>query len=220
MNLSIKLSLFACATVWAGIILSGCGSMDEPIFTDNPTAPVMSESPTNSATNSDQQAARFQIGETVNVATSTGSDSANPGPIPAGGQPYLIADDGSISLPLIGRVQAAGKTPSELQDEIDSAYVPQYYVHLTTTVTSQTRVYYVGGEVNHPGPEVYVGQTTVTTAIQAAGDLTQFASHRKIWLTHPDGTRVQVNYDTALNDPTQDPRVFPGDKIEVHRRIF
>jgi protein involved in polysaccharide export with SLBB domain len=215
MNLLMKLSLSTVAGVLTGVVLSGCASPGDPIFTDNPNVPVM----TGSATNSEQlAAARFQVGETVVVATSTGGDS--PGPIAGAGQNFLIADDGTISLPLIGRIQAAGKTPGELQDDIDKAYVPQYFLHLATTVTAQARVFYVGGEVGHPGPEVYVGQTTVTTAIQAAGDLSQFASHTRIWLTHPDGTRIQVNYDKALNDPAKDPPVFPGDKIEVHRRYF
>lgn len=218
MNLLMKLSLSVCPAVLAVVVLAGCRSTPDPIFTDNPNAPVTNES----GTNGDQPslaAARFQTGETVVVATSTGSDAA-PGPISSAGQPYLIADNGTISLPLVGRIQAAGKTPGELQDEIDRAYIPQYYIHLTTTVTGQARVFYVGGEVGHPGPEVYVGQTTVTTAIQAAGDLGQFASHSKIWLTHPDGTRIQVNYDKALNNPSLDPPVFPGDKIEVHRRYL
>lgn len=163
-------------------------------------------------------AARFQTGETVVISTSTGSDM-DPGPIAATGQPYLIADDGTISLPLAGRVQASGKTPGELQDDIDKLYIPQYYIRLTTTVTSPNRVYTVGGEVIHPGPQVYIGSTTVTTAIQAAGDLSQFASH-KVWLTRSDGTRVKVNYDKALRDSSQDPAVFPGDKILVPRRYL
>lgn len=214
MNLLMKVSLSAGAAVLAGMVLAGCGSTGDPIFTDNPNAPAM----TGSAANSSQQAAVFRAGETVIVATSTGSDT--PGPIVSAGQNFLISEDGTILLPLVGRIQAAGKTSGELQDDIDKAYVPQYFLHLTTTVTGQARVYYVGGEVMHPGPEVYVGQTTVTTAIQAAGDLSQFASHTRIWLTRPDGTRIQVNYDKALNDPAQDPPVFPGDKIEVHRRYF
>jgi protein involved in polysaccharide export with SLBB domain len=218
MNLLMKLSLPACVAILAGMILSGCRSAPDPIFTDNPNAPVTTESGTNGG-QAVLAAARFQKGETVVVATSTGSD-VNPGPIASAGQNYLIADDGTITLPLIGPIHAANKTPGELQSEIDRAYVPQYYVNLTTTVTSLNRIFYVGGEVGHPGPVIYVGQTTVTTAIQAAGDLSQFASHTKIWLTHPDGTRIQVNYDKALNDPAQDPPVFPGDKIEVHRRIL
>jgi protein involved in polysaccharide export with SLBB domain len=223
MSLLSKLCLSASAALLAGIVLSGCQSPDQPIFTDNPTAPVAttsSSSPTNDTPSlTDANAARFSPGETVTVSSTTGSDS-DAGPIATAGQPYLITDEGTITLPLIGSVQAANKTPGELQDEIERLYVPQYYVRLTITVTAQNRVYYVGGEVNHPGPEVYMGKTTVTTAIQAAGDFTQFANH-KVWLTRgSDGTRIRVSVDKALSDSTQDPLVFPGDKIEVHRRVF
>lgn len=221
MNLLSKWSLFGCGAILAGMLFSGCAtrSTDDPTFSDNPNAPATMEAPTTNDVQVATDAARFQPGETVIVGTSTGVDT-DPGPIVMPGQPYLISDDGTISLPLIGRVQAAGKTPGELQDEINNLYVPQYYVRMTTTVTSPNRVYTVGGEVMHPGPQVYIGGTTVTTAIQAAGDLTQFASHRSVWLTRKDGTRIKVNYDKALEDSTQDPAVFPGDKIEVRRRYL
>ena len=218
MNFLSKLPLFACGAVLAGMTLSGCGTTgDEPVFTDNPSAPSMAGL-SSSSSQSGSERAVFNAGETVIVATSTGSDSET-GPIAASGQNYLIADDGTITLPLIGTVQAAGKSPAELQEEITKRYVPQYYINLTVTVTAQYRVFYVGGEVGHPGPEVYNGQTTVTTAIQAAGDLTQFASHM-IWLTRADGTRIHVNYNQALKDSSKDLQVFPGDKIHVPRRYF
>lgn len=217
MNFLSKLSLFGCAALLAAMILSGCGTTSqEPVFTDNPTVPAMSGSPTNDAGSA---AAVFHVGETVIVSTSTGSDSYS-GPIANTGQSFLITDQGTIALPLLGDIQAAGKTPGELQDDIQKRYVPQYFVRLTVTVSAQSRVYYVGGEVQKPGPEVYLGETTVTTAIQAAGDLTQFASHT-VWLTRAsDGTRVRVKYDKALQDSSQDPPVFPGDKIQVPRRYL
>lgn len=163
-------------------------------------------------------AARFQSGETVNIGTSTGSD-AIPGPISTTPQSYLIADDGTISLPLIGTVQAAGKTPGELQRIITQLYVPQYFIRLAVTVTSMNRVYYVGGEVAKPGPEEYLGQTTVTKAIQSAGDFTVFANHR-VWLNRSDGTHIRVDVDKALRDVDSDPAIFPGDQIQVPRRVF
>lgn len=216
MNFLSKLSLFGCAALLAVALCTGCGTTsEEPVFTDNPTVPAMSGSATNDL---ESAAPVFRTGETVIVSTSTGSTAVD-GPIPSVGQPFLITEEGTISLPLIGSVQAAGKTPGELQDEIQKLYVPQYYVRLTVTVTAQSRIYYVGGEVQKPGPEVYLGQTTVTTAIQAAGDFTQFASHR-VWLTRPDGTRIRVNVDKALRDSSQDPPVFPNDKIEVPRRYL
>ena len=163
-----------------------------------------------------KRAARFQAGETVNISSSTGSEMVA-GPIPAAPQSFLIADDGTISIPLVGSVMAEGKTPGELQKIITQLYVPNYFTHLAVTVTAMNRVYYVGGEVTKPGPEEYLGQTTVTKAIQSAGDFTMFANHT-VWLTHADGTRIQVNVDKALQDSAIDPPVFPGDQIEVRRR--
>jgi protein involved in polysaccharide export with SLBB domain len=241
MNFLSKLTLFSCAAVFAGTVLSGCGSSEhseEPQLSDNPSAPAvagtgsqsgagMSAGATNGAasiTNSgtddvdslQNRAARFQAGETVNIGTSTGSEAVA-GPIPSSPQSYLISDDGTISLPYVGSVMAEGKTPGELQKIITQAYVPNYYVNLAVTVTAMNRVYYVGGEVGHPGPEEYLGQTTVTRAIQSAGDFTMFASHT-VWLTRSDGTRIQVNVDKALQDSASDPPVFPGDQIQVPRR--
>jgi polysaccharide export outer membrane protein len=250
MNFVSKLTLFSCAALLAGTLLSGCRSTSEPVLSDNPTPPPamsgtgnsngnptgteaeggtgMSTGPATSPesfTGSSNDlgsslpplTARFQQGETVNISTSTGSEMV-PGPIPTA-QPYLIADDGTISLPLVGNVQAAGKTPGELQEIITKLYVPQYFVRLAVTVTAINRVYYVGGEVTRPGPEEYLGQTTVSKAIQAAGDFTQFASH-DVWLTRADGTRIRVNVDKALKDVDSDPQVFPGDQIHVPKRYF
>ncbi|HEV2455324.1 MAG TPA: polysaccharide biosynthesis/export family protein [Verrucomicrobiae bacterium] len=261
MNFVPKLTLLACAAVIAGIFLSGCGSTEQPVLSDNPTPPAMSGAPgttappvasmtndkstgaaagasggtdantvsmnssgsgtvgaTNDLDSIPLGAARFQAGETVNISTSTGSEAVA-GPIPTTPQSYLIADDGTISLPLIGAVLASGKTPGELQRLITKLYVPEYFVRLSVTVTALNRVYYVGGEVTKPGPEEYLGQTTVTKAIQSAGDFTMFASH-KVWLTRSDGTRLRVDVDKALRDVDSDPAVFPGDQIQVPRRHF
>ena len=222
MNLVSKLTLFSCAAVLAGTVLTGCGTTEDPVLSDNPAPPAVTGTGsvtgagTNDAASMQIEAARFQPGETVNITSTTGSELVN-GPIPSTPQTYLIADDGTITLPLIGNVQAAGKTPGELQRIITGLYVPQYYVRLAVTVTAMNRVYYVGGEVAKPGPEEYLGQTTVTKAIQAAGDFTVFASHN-IWLKKSDGTRISVDVDKALKDSDSDPQVFPGDQIQVNRR--
>ena len=195
------------------------GASESGMSTGPATSPVSAiGNGTDNVDSISDRAARFQSGETVNISTSTGSEEIT-GPISTTPVSYLIADDGTISLPLIGSVQAAGKTPGELQRIITKLYVPQYYIRLAVTVTAVNRIYYVGGEVMHPGPEEYLGQTTVTKAIQAAGDFTVFASHN-VWLTHSDGTRIPVNVDKALKDSASDPPVFPGDQIQVPKRHF
>lgn len=208
--------LSACALLLAGVFFTGCASSPNAVFFSDPTQSqlVPPGSPPDIRTNT--ELALFNVGDTVNVALS----DAGPDFVP---QTYIqiIKEDGTITLPLIGNIQAAGETVGELQTAIHDSYVPKYYVRLTVTVkSSDDRVYYVGGEVNHPGVFQYIGTTTVTKAVQAAGDLTNFANHGKVWLVRANGKRVKVDYDKALEEPSQDPLVYPGDQINVERRIW
>lgn len=133
-----------------------------------------------------------------------------------------IKEDGSITLPHIGAIQAEGKTYGELQRDIVNAYVPNYYKRLTVTISSEQRVYFVSGQVRQPGRSAYIGATTVLKAITSAGDFTDFADRKRVTLTRADGRRQVVNCIAAAKDASLDPPVFPGDTIEVplRRPIF
>lgn len=162
--------------------------------------------------------ARFRVGQTVDIIFSGA---------PAGdvlqSQPHdeTINEDGTITLPYDVSIYAVGKTAGELQNEIYTNYVPKYYVRLDVTVKAGDRVFYVGGEVGHAGVFQYLSDTTVTKAIQAAGGLTPFSSHGKIWLIRAsNGKRIKVNYDDALQNPSKDPPVYPDDQINVEASPF
>ena len=153
----------------------------------------------------------FAVGDLITVKFSGVSEQLTP-------HEEHIKDDGTITLPLIGAVKAVGKTSGELQTEIHGLYVPTYYKRLTITVTGEQRVYYVGGQVRQPGRQVYIGKTTVTKAIQSAGDFTDFAAKTRVLLTRADGKTLTVNCIKAAKDPSLDLEVYPGDKIEVPLR--
>jgi len=207
-----SLGLFACGLLFAGAILTGCYSSPiDPIFSDNPTPPVMTGSPLTGY--SIAEVPRFHVGDGVQVTL-----SGLPTPIDPHQEP--IKEDGTITMPDIGHVQAAGKTAGELQNDIYNLYVPKLYRHLTVTVTAGDRVYYVTGEVKQPGRQLYSGQITVTKAITSAGDFTDFANHKKVWLIRANGQRLKVNCNKAIQDSSQDPPVYPNDQIQVPRRIF
>jgi polysaccharide export outer membrane protein len=213
-----RLKWQALGFLLAGFIFNGCSSSSNDIlFSDNPQAPsALAGNGTPVATDTtstDLTAARFHVGDTVTVDFSGTADQ-----IPEHIEP--IKEDGTITLPYINAVRALGKTAGELQNDIHDLYVPRYYVRLTITVSSPQRVFYVGGEVKQPGRQLYVGETTVTKAIQAAGDFTDFANRNKVWLIRGTGDRIKVNCNKALQDPTLDPPVYPGDQIQVPRRIF
>lgn len=160
-----------------------------------------------------QDADRFAIGDLVTVKFSGTIEQ-----IPT--HEERIKDDAAITLPLIGVVKAAGKTSGELQKEIHARYVPDYYRRLTVVVTGEQRVYSVGGQVRQPGRQSYIGATTVTKAIQSAGDFTDFAAKRRVELTRPDGKRFIIDCIKAAKDPSLDLPVYPGDKIHVDMRTW
>ena len=189
------------------LALAGCqthGSKDSPM--DPPDA-------IGSATN---PVAKLHIGDTVTIIL-----TGLPTPIEPMDKP--IKDDGKITLPDINDVQAAGRTPSELETEIHARYVPAYYKHLNVTVkasASTPRVYYVRGEVKRPDRFEYYGPTTVTRAIAAAQDFNDFANHKKVWLIRADGKQFLLNVDRIQAGKDPDPPVYPGDQIVVKRRYW
>ena len=182
------------------------------MFSDMPNGPGAING-TPSANGNGPDAARFHVGDTIVVTL-----SGVPVDIPPHQEP--IKEDGTITMPDIGKVQAAGKTAGELQNAIHDLYVPRYYTHITVTVNIGDRVYYVSGEVKTPGRLVYVGQTTVNQAITSAGDFTDFANHKNVTLIRVNGDRMKINVDRVRNGRAEDPAVYPGDQIIVPRRIW
>ncbi|HKQ36588.1 MAG TPA: polysaccharide biosynthesis/export family protein [Verrucomicrobiae bacterium] len=131
-----------------------------------------------------------------------------------------IRDDGKLILPLNVTVQAAGRTVAQLQDDIRNAYVPKYYNHLTPSVKTDERVYFVGGEVRVPNRQFFQEGITVLRAIDTAGGFTDFANRSRIELRRENGKSVSVNWKKAMKDPKLDPVVYPNDQIIVHKRSF
>ena len=132
-----------------------------------------------------------------------------------------VTEDGRVTgLPFGVTVQAAGKTPSQVQDAIHDALVPKYYVRLTAAVkTAEFRYYFVGGEVKIPNRQVYQGDMTVLRAIDTAGGFTDFASKKNIELRRANGGgKFMINYSKALENPKLDLPVYANDQITVHKK--
>jgi polysaccharide biosynthesis/export protein len=94
-----------------------------------------------------------------------------------------VRPDGKISLPLLGDVQAAGMTPTQLGDSITEKlkkYVADPRVTVVVATINSKRVYLVG-EVAHPGAMAMSPCMTVLQALSSAG-MTQFANTKKIYV--------------------------------------
>ncbi len=157
----------------------------------------------------------FRVGDSLTV---TFQDT----PSPVTPFPQKIKDDGTITLSFNESFKAAGKTVGELEQDIRKRYVPDYYKYLTVTVTPDviTRWYYVDGEVKTPSRQNYTSRITVTKAIASVGGFTDFANKRNVKLVRVDGRSCTINCIKALQNPSLDVEVYPGDKISVKRRIL
>lgn len=88
-----------------------------------------------------------------------------------------VRPDGYVSLPIVGDVAAAGKTPTELAADIKTKltpYVQEPRVTVSVREVNSARVY-VTGEVAHPGAYPLRGRISVLQAIALAGGFTDFA---------------------------------------------
>ena len=141
-------------------------------------------------------------------------------PVPPDRREERLKDDGTITLYLVGAVEAVGKTAGQLQKEIHAAYVPKYYVRLDVSVLAEGRFFYVDGSVKIPSRQPHQGELTVLKAIAAAGGFTDFANKKKVLVVRANGQQITVDCVKALKDPRLDLPIFPGDKITVPQRLI
>jgi polysaccharide export outer membrane protein len=98
-------------------------------------------------------------------------------------QAQKIRTDGKLSLPLVGEVDAAGKTVGQLQAELIELYksqlkTPEITVSLEASITSVT----VSGAVHKPGKLAFERPTTVLQAIMEAGGPSEFGTLKRVRL--------------------------------------
>jgi len=98
-----------------------------------------------------------------------------------------IRPDGKINLPLIGELEAAGKTPREIEEMIIQASRAYYEQGDATVnvVAYRSRKFYVFGQVARPGPMPWTGRDTLLDAL-AASHPTMLAWPERIILVRGD----------------------------------
>jgi polysaccharide export outer membrane protein len=142
-----------------------------------------------------------------------------------------VRPDGMISVPLIGDVQAGGKTPPQVAEEIRkrlSAYVrdPSVAVILTDLRSHEylSRIR-VTGAVQAPKSIPYRQGMTVLDAVLDAGGVNAFASPNGTKLIRKNQAKtetMEVDLGRILNkgDLKTNYSLRPGDVITVPERLF
>lgn len=141
-----------------------------------------------------------------------------------------VRPDGRFSMPLLQEVPAAGKTPSQVADEIKhglSAFVRDPIVTvivLTAQGTGQGKVSVIG-EASTPKSVPYRAGLTLLDVMIEVGGLTEFANGndaRLVRVTNgkPKEFRVRVADLMKDGDTTANIELVPGDVIRIPERWF
>jgi polysaccharide export outer membrane protein len=137
-------------------------------------------------------------------------------------QEVRVLPDGSITFPLVGRVEVAGldstavglKVAAKLAD-----YLPEPSVSVVVTGI-EGNVVYVLGKVARPGPAVMAGPTSVLQALSMAGGLDKFADEDAIKIVRRKGQAqeiLRVEYGDLISgrDMSSNIQLRAGDTLVV-----
>jgi polysaccharide export outer membrane protein len=134
-----------------------------------------------------------------------------------------VRSDGKISLPLIGEVQATGKTPKELESDIAKG-LRDYISEPEVTVIvqeSKSQRFSILGQVQRPGSYLLSGQMRVLDAIAIAGGFRDFAKVKnlRILRQQANGTQISLpfNYKEVIKgtNPAQNIELQPSDTVFI-----
>jgi polysaccharide export outer membrane protein len=109
-----------------------------------------------------------------------------------------VRPDGTITMPLVGDLQARGKTPSQLRDDIKKSLANYLKLQGGNEVTVAVKTYNsyaftVNGEVSKPGLYTNPKYLRVADAIALAGGPTRFAKRSDIRILRTDAKGKQVS---------------------------
>ena len=196
-------------------LLAQAGSQQPPASVATPTATAQAQNVETGATKAHDDS--FVIGNDDILAINVWKE-------PDVSRPAVpVRSDGKISLPLVGEVQAAGRTPLKLEQEI-ATKLKNYIAEPEVTVMVQqinSQKFNILGMVNRPGSYPISNSATVLDAIALAGGFKDFAKQKAIYVLrqNPDGTqaRLAFNYKEVVKgkNPAQNIKLQPRDTIVV-----
>ena len=129
---------------------------------------------------------------------------------------FRVSAAGTIAMPLLGGVRAAGLTPTELGESVAEALKREKLLQSPSVAAEVTayRPIFVLGEVNKPGEYPYQPGMTVVTAAAVAGGFTYRAVEGYVSVVRTvDGKAVE-------GKAMRQTYLQPGDVVTVYERWF
>jgi polysaccharide export outer membrane protein len=136
-----------------------------------------------------------------------------------------VRPDGTITLPLVGDLRAAGRTPGQVRAEITQrlgTFIKDEAAIVTVAVTAiNSYRFIVGGNVEHPGTFNANHFVTVSEAMTLAGGPNRFSTPEETVIIRntPDKgiRRIPIDYPSILSGlhPEMDLPLLAGDTVYV-----
>ena len=134
----------------------------------------------------------------------------------------VVRPDGKVTLPLINDIQAAGLTPDQLRERLNTE-AARFLENPSASVfvkAINSRKVFITGEVQKPGPYPLTGPMTVLQLIATAGGLKDFAKRSEIVIMRSEGSKlVSFSFDyeaiSKRNKLEQNIILKPGDTVLV-----
>jgi protein involved in polysaccharide export with SLBB domain len=220
LNAESRNVIYACSLVLSCFTLAGCGqvlSSEEQIRKFQQAGPITPE---------------VDVDSLLSAKTHTGHYRVVPGDLlvlempallrvisadiakwfdPVAGQnalepyAYRVADDGTITLAMVGKIKVAGKKLTEIESLIVQNFYPKYVKQLPSVVCSvkeyQTQNVTIVGGVANPGIfELRSHETSLVAALMKSGGITQKGAS-VITIRHAEALDVNLLPEDSSDDP-------------------
>lgn len=196
-----------------GLTVSGCMSALTPTGgKSNVPVGTSLERPDNAGAVSDPASHRIGISDKLAITVFQVPDLSGE---------FQVDQAGNINLPLIGSVQAMGRTPPELgkhlEEKLGATYLRNPNVQVAVKeATLQT--FTVDGSVKSPGVYKIQGQTTLIKAVASASGISEDADPSRVVIFRQiNGQRMAAAFNLAAirRGNAEDPPIYGNDIVVV-----
>lgn len=141
---------------------------------------------------------------------------------------YSVSDEGTINFPEIGIVAVLGKTPAQVEQDIQARLADGYLVNPSVSVLVKeykSKTVSVLGQVRKPTVVPYTAGMSIVDAISQAGGFTPMARKNAVRVTRTvvkegDDNSYIVPVESIANGKAKPFFLRPGDTVFVPERWY
>ncbi|WP_137861269.1 MULTISPECIES: polysaccharide biosynthesis/export family protein [unclassified Sphingomonas] len=167
------------------------------------------------------QVSIFEIGTALFAGPGATATVAQPAAAGTNLPPITVATDGTIQIPYVGRISAAGETAQSLAAGIEARLIG-YSQHAQVSVAIRENIanaVFVLGGVKMPGRiPLSLAREHLLDAVALAGGAVFPAQDTTVRITRA-GRSAEIGLDALLAGSPDDLLLLPGDRIELLRQL-